>query len=136
VLPDLNNDHDTSIGAHAHERRTKWVVAVIAFMMAIELVVGKLTGSMALTADGCVEGACQCVASASVSFRSDVEPILDGACSAAGCHTGVRPREALALDTGKAYSELVNVASSQCGGKRKLVVPGDPFLLDDRLARE
>lgn len=76
--------------------------------------------------EGCVDGACQCVVSATVSFKADVEPILDGACTAAGCHTGARPKESLALDTGTAYAELVNVATSQCGGKRKLVVPGSP----------
>src|ERR1700689_4850171 len=50
------------LSAHAHhedeehnragERRTRWVVALTAVMMVGELVVGKLTGSMALTADG------------------------------------------------------------------------------------
>lgn len=53
--------HD--LAAHAHhedeeqhnrsgERRTRWVVAVTAVMMVGELVVGQLTGSTALTADG------------------------------------------------------------------------------------
>ena len=52
TLPDLNNVHDTSLSAHHQERRTKWVVLVTALMMLVELTVGKLTGSMALTADG------------------------------------------------------------------------------------
>jgi hypothetical protein len=76
--------------------------------------------------DNCVAGACQCAMSSSVSFKSDVEPILDAACSAAGCHSGARPKEGLSLDTGSVYAELVNVATQQCGGKRKLVVPGSP----------
>ncbi len=53
--------HDLS--AHAHhqdeaehnrsgELRTRWVVGLTAVMMVGELIVGKLTGSMALTADG------------------------------------------------------------------------------------
>jgi len=53
--------HDLS--AHAHhedeshhnrsgERRTKWVVALTAVMMVGELIVGWMTGSLALTADG------------------------------------------------------------------------------------
>lgn len=53
--------HD--LAAHAHhedeaqhnragERRTQWVVAITAVMMVGELIVGALTGSVALTADG------------------------------------------------------------------------------------
>src|SRR5882762_9453908 len=53
--------HDLS--AHVHhededdhnrsgERRTRWVVGLTAVMMVGELIVGHLTGSMALTADG------------------------------------------------------------------------------------
>jgi hypothetical protein len=76
--------------------------------------------------EACLQGSCQCAASGSVSFAKDVEPILDANCTSAGCHTGARPKEALALDSGKAYAELVNVTTSQCGGKRKLVVPGSP----------
>src|SRR5215475_2492291 len=35
-----------------HERRTRWVVGITAAMMVAELVVGTLTRSLALTADG------------------------------------------------------------------------------------
>jgi hypothetical protein len=76
--------------------------------------------------EACVNGACQCAASGSVSFKSDVAPILSGACTAAGCHSGNKPKENLALDVTKSYPELVNVATSECGGSRKLVVPGSP----------
>jgi hypothetical protein len=55
-----------------------------------------------------------------------VAPILDAGCTANGCHIGARPKEELNLDIAKAYAELVDVATSQCGGKRKLVVPGSP----------
>jgi cation diffusion facilitator family transporter len=52
--------HDLSDHAHHHdehhnrsgERRTRWVVALTAVMMVGELIVGHLTGSTALTADG------------------------------------------------------------------------------------
>jgi hypothetical protein len=74
--------------------------------------------------DRCVDGICQCVTSRSVSFQAEVEPILAAACSAAACHGGVRPKENLSLVTGQAYAQLVNVASSQCGGQR--VVPSSP----------
>lgn len=76
--------------------------------------------------EACVAGACQCSSSGAVSFKNDVAPILAGACTAAGCHSGMKPKEDLALDATKSYSELVNVATSQCSGARKLVVPGSP----------
>jgi len=76
--------------------------------------------------EACVAGTCQCVASGSVSFKAEVAPILQAACTSAGCHSGARPKEGLALDASKAYAELVGVATSQCGGKRQLVVPGSP----------
>ncbi len=53
-LPDLCN-HDGARTARApehHETRTRWVVAVAALMMVVELVVGRISGSMALSADG------------------------------------------------------------------------------------
>jgi cation diffusion facilitator family transporter len=42
----LSDAHET------HERRTRWVVALTAAMMVVEIVAGWLTGSMALLADG------------------------------------------------------------------------------------
>ena len=46
--------HHEAEAAHnrAGERRTRWVVALTAIMMVGELVVGQMTGSLALTADG------------------------------------------------------------------------------------
>lgn len=76
--------------------------------------------------EACVAGACQCAAAGTVSFKNDVAPILQGACTSAGCHAGMRPKEGLSLETAKSYAELVNVSTSQCGGGRKLVVPGSP----------
>jgi len=76
--------------------------------------------------EACVAGACQCSASGSVSFKATIAPILAGACTAAGCHAGMKPKENLALDATKSYAELVNVAASECNGQRKLVVPGSP----------
>jgi hypothetical protein len=52
-----------------------------------------------------------------------------------GCHAGMRPAESLSLEAGKAYAELVNVASSQCA-TRTLVKPGAPassYLMDKLL---
>lgn len=76
--------------------------------------------------EACVGGACGCSSSQSVSFKNDVAPVLAAACTAAGCHAGMKPKEDLSLELAKSYAELVNVTSSQCGGGRKLVVPGSP----------
>lgn len=51
-LPELGNDHAGLPPHDVHEKRTQWVVGVATIMMVGELVVGKLSGSMALTADG------------------------------------------------------------------------------------
>jgi hypothetical protein len=83
-------------------------------------------GSACGAGEACVGGACQCTASGAVSFKNEVAPILQGACTSAGCHSGMKPKEGLALDAAKSYAELVNVTASQCGGSRKLVVPGSP----------
>ena len=49
----LRHDHIFLGGSHdAHERRTRWVVALTALMMVGEIVAGTLFGSMALLADG------------------------------------------------------------------------------------
>jgi hypothetical protein len=60
-----------------------------------------------------------------ISFQRDVQPIFTASCVAAGCHSGARPKEDLSLVAGEAYDELVGVATSQCGGGRTLVEPGN-----------
>lgn len=74
----------------------------------------------------CGAGSCACSALGNVSFAKDVAPILSSACTSAGCHSGMKPKEDLSLDATKAYADLVGVTASQCGGQRKLVVPGSP----------
>lgn len=49
----LDHDHIFLGDAHdAHERRTRYVVALTTGMMFVEIVAGRMTGSMALLADG------------------------------------------------------------------------------------
>lgn len=48
----FRHSHDHAGSTRQHETRTRWVVALTAAMMVGELVVGKLSHSMALTADG------------------------------------------------------------------------------------
>lgn len=51
-IDEYRHDHDHSDSTQHHEARTRWVVVLTAGMMVGELIVGTLTNSMALTADG------------------------------------------------------------------------------------
>jgi cation diffusion facilitator family transporter len=51
-IDEFRHDHDHSGSTEHHEARTRWVVVITAVMMVAELVIGTLTNSMALTADG------------------------------------------------------------------------------------
>lgn len=51
-LDEFRHQHDHSLATAPHQARTRWVVAITAGMMVGELVIGSLTNSMALTADG------------------------------------------------------------------------------------
>lgn len=51
-IDEYRHDHDHSGSTEHHEARTRWVVAITATMMVGELIIGTLTNSMALTADG------------------------------------------------------------------------------------
>lgn len=64
--------------------------------------------------------------SGTVSLSANIQPIFTANCTNRGCHGGVRPAGELDLTAGRSYAELVNVASSQCMGGKRLVVPGDP----------
>jgi cation diffusion facilitator family transporter len=48
----LRHTHDHGVAVSAHETRTRWVVVLTCGMMVGELIVGYLTNSLALTADG------------------------------------------------------------------------------------
>src|SRR5258706_6345207 len=52
LVEKLRHDHDHGVAASAHEARTRWVVVLTCAMMIGELIVGYLTNSLALTADG------------------------------------------------------------------------------------
>jgi hypothetical protein len=73
----------------------------------------------------CEAGECTC-GTASVSFSSAIQPILTANCATIGCHRAPMPKEGLDLSNGAAYGSLVNAPSSQCGGGRLRVAPGDP----------
>jgi hypothetical protein len=66
-----------------------------------------------------------CEGAPTVSFATDVLPILVESCSFSSCHAGAQPDAGLDLTEGNAYAELVNISTSQCNGSRVRVVPGD-----------
>lgn len=71
-----------------------------------------------------------------MSFQNDVQPILTSACTAAGCHSGTKPKENLSLEAGLAYDGLVGVTAAECTGGLKRVSPGDvgqSYLVDKLL---
>ncbi|MFT3924185.1 MAG: hypothetical protein QM778_16745 [Myxococcales bacterium] len=73
----------------------------------------------------CQAGHCAC-SDRVVDFTKDVAPILQSACTNAGCHSGTKPKENLSLSSSTSYAELVGVKTSQCNDGRLLVKPGDP----------
>jgi cation diffusion facilitator family transporter len=52
LVETLKHEHDHGVSVSAHETRTRWVVLLTCAMMVGELIVGYLTNSLALTADG------------------------------------------------------------------------------------
>jgi len=70
----------------------------------------------------CDAGVCA-TCGAGVSFANDIQPIFNANCAGSLCHAGNRPAGGLSLDPGRAYSNLVGVASD-CGNVR--VAPGLP----------
>jgi cation diffusion facilitator family transporter len=52
LVEKLRHDHDHGVSASTHETRTRWVVVLTAGMMIGELVMGYITNSLSLTADG------------------------------------------------------------------------------------
>jgi len=56
---------------------------------------------------------------------ANVYPLFQNGCTATGCHSGARPAEGLDFSTSSTgYAGLVNVASTQCSGKKR-VAPND-----------
>jgi hypothetical protein len=64
---------------------------------------------------------------------ADVQPIFNATCNGGACHVGGGNAAQLKLDAAQAFAELVNKNTSQCGGSRTLVIPGDvanSYLMD------
>lgn len=53
-----------------------------------------------------------------------VAPILQSACTNAGCHVGTKPKEKLSLTTATSCAELVGAKTSHCNDGRLLVKAG------------
>lgn len=61
-----------------------------------------------------------------ISFANDIQRIFTASCAFTnGCHAGAFPPEGLNLAAGQAYSNIVNVASSQLSSMDR-ITPGEP----------
>lgn len=81
------------------------------------------TASTPVPTDGSVPDAAVVVGDAKLSAIQS--SILTPSCATSRCHAGAQPAGALNLESGKAYAQLVGVASSQNAGQTR-VVAGDP----------
>lgn len=59
-----------------------------------------------------------------VSFAAAVQPVFSASCATSGCHSGAFPAGGLNLESGQAYANIVNVASSEVPALKR-VLPGD-----------
>ena len=71
--------------------------------------------------------ACKPPAVLTISFAHTIQPIFDRSCALVSCHTGAVPAQGQDLAAGVAYSQLVNVPSTE-QPKLKRVNPGHPEL--------
>jgi hypothetical protein len=69
--------------------------------------------------------ACTTPPSTSVSFSMDIQPIFNRSCALPSCHVPPVPAQGQDLSAGVAYSQLVNVASTE-QPKLERVKPGKP----------
>ena len=76
--------------------------------------------------EACQSGDCVCATSANVSFATDIQPIFTASCAGSQCHSAMAHKSELILAAGRAYEQLVGVATDQCGGQRLRVAPGNP----------
>src|SRR5437867_12144328 len=67
--------------------------------------------------------ACKPPAVLTISFAHTIQPIFDRSCALVSCHTGAVPAQGQDLTAGVAYSQLVNVPSTE-QPKLKRVNPG------------
>ena len=67
---------------------------------------------------GCKDKSKTCSVTKTVSFKNDVQPILNENCTTSGCHSGVKPAANLSLVDTLAYKYLLD-------SKSGYVVPGD-----------
>ena len=85
----------------------------------LRVVPGVLFG---LALSGAVATAACAHAARAISFKADLQPILDENCVA--CHQSGSAEQGLVLEDGKAHQDIVRVRSHQA--KLSLVTPGTP----------
>ena len=61
----------------------------------------------------------------SICFERDIQPIFTANCALSGCHAGTSPQQGQNLSDGLAYQNIVNVASNERAGMKR-VLPFEP----------
>src|SRR5438093_13076851 len=100
-----------------------------ALAIAVLAIGGALTGCAGSGGGGGGGGApkpaCKPPAVLTISFASTIQPIFNRSCALSGCHVGPVPAGGQDLTAGVAYSQSVNVPSTQ-EPRLKRVKPGFP----------
>ena len=104
-----------------------------ALAIAVLAIGGTLTGCAGSGGGGGAppKPACKPPATPSVSFATTIQPIFNRSCALPGCHVGPVPTGGLDLTAGVAYSQLVNVPSTQQPGLKRVKphFPKDSYLV-------
>lgn len=61
------------------------------------------------------------VAKNNSTLAANVQPIFTASCATLGCHSGAMPTEGMLLTSGNSMANLLNVTSTQCVGKIRVV---------------
>lgn len=71
---------------------------------------------------GCADAVC---------FERDIQPIFTTNCALSGCHAGTLPQQNQNLSAGLAYSNIVNVASNERPGMKRVTpsLPDSSYLV-------
>ena len=101
-----------------------------ALAIAVLAIAGTLTGCAGSGGGGGggapPQPACTTTSAPTISFSMDIQPIFSRSCALPSCHTAAPvPAQGMDLSAGLAYSQTVNVASTE-QPKLKRVKPGNP----------
>src|SRR5262249_52165114 len=92
---------------------------------ATALLLVSLTACAGSGGGGTTKACVPTVPKSSISFSSNIQPLFDGSCAIAPCHSAATHAQNLDLSPGHSYKDIVNVPSTE-QRKLKLILPGKP----------